>query len=351
MNKINKALKVLIILLILAIAMTLGLIQLNKPLDRNDTTMISVSVPEGSSTGDIAQILVDEGVVKSVTNFKIISKLFKHDGKYLAGRYSVSPGMSVNDICKTLVAGSNDLLSFTIPEGYTIEKTAQKLSDDGVVDYANFMQLVQNGDFSEFSFLKGAQKGKNHLEGFLFPNTYSIDADANEEQIITAMLSQFDTVFTDEYKARAKELGYSEYEIIIIASLIEREAQVDEDRGKVASVIYNRLDEGMKLQFCSTVQYVLGSDAVILSNSDIEVDSPYNTYKNKGLPPGPICSPGEASIKAALYPDESDYLYFVVSDKLDGSNNFSSNEEQFNRDREAFAKAYEKQQEAEGSDN
>ena len=187
--------------------------------------------------------------------------------------------------------------------------------------------------------MKDAQKGKNHLEGYLFPSTYQVAPKADEEQIITTMLNQFDTVFTDEYKARAKKLGYTENQIIIIASIIEKEAQVDEDRPKIASVIYNRLDDGMNLQMCSTVQYILGKAKPVLSVADTKIDSPYNTYIHSGLPKGPICSPGEASIKAALYPAKTDYMYFVVSEKLDGSHNFSKSYSKFEKDTRAYEKA------------
>ena len=213
-------------------------------------------------------------------------------------------------------------------------------SGQGLVDKKKFLEAAQNSDaYSDFGFLKDAQKGKNHLEGYLFPSTYQVAPKADEEQIITTMLNQFDTVFTDEYRARAKKLGYTENQIIIIASIIEKEAQVDEDRPKIASVIYNRLDDGMNLQMCSTVQYILGKAKPILSVADTKIDSPYNTYIHSGLPKGPICSPGEASIKAALYPAKTDYMYFVVSEKLDGSHNFSKSYSKFEKDTRAYEKA------------
>ena len=153
------------------------------------------------------------------------------------------------------------------------------------------------------------------------------------------MLNQYDKVFTKKYKKRAKELNLSENEIIIIASLIERESQYDGDRAKIASVIYNRIKAGMPLQIDATIQYALGKPKENLSIADTKIDSPYNTYTNKGLPPGPICSPGKASIKAALYPESTDYLYYVVSEKLDGTHNFSKDYNKFLKDKEAYSKA------------
>ncbi len=335
---------VLGILFVMIIGVSVILSVINKPLDRDNSTMITVTIEEGSSTTDIANALKDAGVIKSVTNYKICSKLYRCDGKYKAGIYSFSPSMTCSEIAKVIVSGKETTNTFTVPEGYTIKQIAELLDKDGLADKDKFIKATQNSsEYESFSFLKDAQKGKNHLEGYLFPTTYQIAKNADEEQIITTMLNQFDSIFTDKYKKRAKKLGYSENEIIIIASIIEKEAQVDDDRAKIASVIYNRLEKGMNLQMCSTIQYILGKTKPVLSIADTEIDSPYNTYQNAGLPKGPICSPGEASIKAALYPDDTDYLYFVVSEKLDGSHNFSKSYSKFQKDSAAYEKALEKQ--------
>ena len=343
-KSIKKAMIVLGILFVMIVGMTLVLSALNKPLDRDNNTMISVVIQEGSSTDDIANALKAAGVIRSVTNYKICSKIYRYDGKYKAGIYSFSPSMTCGEIAKVIVSGKETTNTFTVPEGYTIKQVAELLDENGLADKDKFIKATQNSSsYKEFTFLDDAQKGKNHLEGYLFPSTYQIAKNADETQIITTMLNQFDSVFTDKYKKRAKKLGYSENEIIIIASIIEKEAQVSEDRAKIASVIYNRLDKGMNLQMCSTIQYILGEAKPILSIADTKIDSPYNTYQNAGLPKGPICSPGEASIKAALYPDKTDYLYFVVSEKLDGSHNFSKSYSKFQKDSAAYEKALEKQ--------
>ena len=160
----------------------------------------------------------------------------------------------------------------------------------------------------------------------------------NEEQIIKVMLDQFEK---QPYKVYAESgSSYSLNDIITVASIIERECKVDEERPLVASVIYNRLAKGMPLQMCSTVQYVLGKQKEVLTYADTRIESPYNTYTNAGLPPGPICSPGLAAVQAALHPADTDYLYFVLSEKLDGTSNFSSDYAQFERDKAAYDKAY-----------
>ena len=341
-NAIKKALLILVIIFAVIIGSSALLSALNSPMDRTDHSYTMVTVKEGATTDDIAEALKDAGVIKSTTRYKICSKIWRYDGNYKAGVYSVSPSMSCSDIAKIVVSGKANVHTITIPEGYTIKQTAEALDKAGMCDKDAFLKAARNSSFKEFDFLDDAQSGKNHLEGYLFPSTYQIAVGASPEQIITTMLDQFDQEFTAKDKARAKKLGYSENDIIIIASIIEREAQTDDDRAKIASVIYNRLDKGMKLQMCSTVQYVLGKNKPILSIADTQKKSPYNTYLHKGLPKGPICSPGKKSIQAALYPDHTDYLYFVVSEKLDGSHNFSKTEAQFEKDSAAYAKALEK---------
>ena len=338
-KSVKKALGILIALLLILIALSASLLIINKPKDRTDNTFVVVKIKEGSSTNDIAKELYKKGVISSVSKYKLVSKIWRYDGKYKAGSFSVSPSMRSSDIAQTIVKGVSSTKTFTIPEGYTIEQTATKLDKEGIVNKDKFLEIAKHGNFSKFSFLKGAQTGDNHLEGYLYPDTYAVDLDADETQVITTMLNQYDKVFTKKYRKRAKELNLSENEIIIIASLIERESQYDGDRAKIASVIYNRIKAGMPLQIDATIQYALGKPKENLSIADTKIDSPYNTYTNKGLPPGPICSPGKASIKAALYPESTDYLYYVVSEKLDGTHNFSKDYNKFLKDKEAYSKA------------
>ncbi len=335
----KKALTILIVILLILIALSATLLIINRPKDRNDNTFVIVKIEAGSSTDDIARALHKKGVISSVSKYKLVSKLWRYDGKYKAGSFSVSPSMRSSDIAQTISKGVSSTKNFTIPEGYTLEQIAKKLDKEGIVNKDKFLDVARHGDFSKFSFLKGAQSGDNHLEGYLFPDTYAVDLDADETQIITTMLNQYDKVFTKKYRERAKELNLTENQIIIIASLIERESQYDGDRAKIASVIYNRIKAGMPLQIDATIQYALGKTKENLSIDDTKIDSPFNTYTNKGLPPGPICSPGKKSIKAALYPEDTDFLYYVVSEKLDGTHNFSKDYNQFLKDKDAYSKA------------
>ncbi len=345
-KSIKLALMILIAILVVIIGTSSILSFLNRPMNRDDNTYKIVTIEEGSSTAQIADTLQEEEIIDGTTSYKILSKLWRYDGKYKSGQYSLSPSMSKSDIAKTIISGISAGTMVTIPEGYTINEVADTLAEQGLVDRDDFIETLHSDVFdAQFPFLQDAQKGNNHLEGYLTPETYSIPKDATSEEIITMMLSQFDSIFTEEDKKKAEELGYTPNEIVIIASLIEREAQVDEDRATIASVIYNRLDKGMKLQIDATIQYVLGGHKETVTIADTKMDSPYNTYLNDGLPPGPICSPGRESIEAALNPEKTDYLYYVVSEKLDGTHNFSTNYEDFQKDVQAYSDALAKQEE------
>lgn len=339
---------ILVVVVIATVACFIAMNQMAKPYDSKDKSVVTVTVPSGATTESIGQILVKEKVIESASAFKYYSKFKHYDGKYKAGSYALSPSYSMDKIAKIIESGKTNDITFTIPEGYTEYDIATKLAKLGIVKKSTFIDALESGDFTDsYSFLKDAQSGSHKLEGYLFPSTYSVPADADSNYIINAMLKKYDSVFTDKYKARAKKLGYSENEIIIVASIIEKESGVDKDRSKIASVIYNRLKISMPLQMDSTVQYVLGLDnnrKKDLSNDDTQVDSPYNTYTNAGLPPGPICCPGEASIKAALYPDTTKYIYFILSDKLDDSMTFSTNYKQFLKDKEAYYDARDAQE-------
>ena len=331
-----------VVLLIAVLAAVVYINGLDKAYDSGSPDTVNITVESGSTTADIGALLQEEGIIESASDFKFFSKFKGYDGKYQAGTYALAPSMKLSEIAEIIISGKTNNMTFTIPEGYTIYQIADKLAEEGVVDEEKFKMLLAEGDFA-YDFLEGAQSGKNHLEGYLFPETYTVEFAADERTVIETMLKQFDTVFSQEYRKRAEELGYSLNEILVVASIIERESQVDDERGKVASVIYNRLKKDMPLQMCSTVQYVLGKQKETLTDADTQIESPYNTYIHPGLPPGPICCPGAASIKAALYPDDTDYLYFVVSDKLDGTQKFSSDYNQFLKDKEAYYNALEQQ--------
>ena len=305
----------------------------SKPLDPNSNESISVTIPSGTGTAGIANLLEENNLINNKGVFKLQSRSKGYDGKYKAGQYSLSPSMSMEEIMELLLKGKDETVRFTIPEGYDIKRTTAKLSEEGLVNTEAFVKEIETGQF-DYKFLADSPAGPDRLEGFLFPDTYDIFTTANEHDIVDKMLYQFNKIFTDEYYARAEELGMSVREVITLASIIEREARVQEDRPVIASVFYNRLKIGMPLQSCATVQYILGEQKAVLSIKDTKIDSPYNTYIISGLPPGPIASPGADSIKAALYPADTDYVFFLA--KGDGSHAFSVTYEQFLKDKAKY---------------
>jgi len=333
------AIRVILILLLIGALGFIGYSYvkgINKVKDPGDTAVRTIQIVEGSSTQDIAEALEEGGVIGRAFDFRLFSKLRGYDGGYLAGEYKLSPSMDMETIANIITAGSVKLEFFTIPEGLTVNQIALRLHQNGKADYDTFMKLASGGSF-DYDFLPSdLPEGEERLNGFLFPDTYNFPEDADEYAIITTMLNRFDEVYTPEMRARAKELGYTDREILTIASIIERETVLAEERPLVSSVIYNRLNDGMNLEMCSTVQFILGEQKEFLTYEDTAIDDPYNTYIYAGLPPGPICCPGIDSIKAALYPADTDYLFFVVSAKLDGSMAFSSDYDQFLADKDAY---------------
>ncbi|WZL71474.1 endolytic transglycosylase MltG [Clostridiaceae bacterium 35-E11] len=292
------------------------------PVNADSNKNVMLEITKGSSTSQIAAVLKEEKVIKNDLAFRILSKIVKADGKMKAGKFLLNTSMSANDIIHILVQGDvvKDTIKFTIPEGFELRQIADRLYEKGLIDKEKFIEIANNGDF-DYKFLKDIPKGENRLEGYLFPDTYEVSKDVTEKELIVKMLNRFDAVFEEAYYERTAELNMDINQIITIASIIEREAKLDEERSIVSSVFHNRIRKGMLLQSCATVQYILGERKENLSLKDIEIDSPYNTYKYEGLPPKPIASPGKASIEAALYPEKTDYLYFVVS--KNGKHTFS----------------------------
>lgn len=297
---------------------------LKLPVDNSSTENIVINIPKGSSSSKIASILKENNVIRNELYFRFISKQRKIGGKYQAGEYKLNKAMDIDEIIDKLINGDIyvETVKFTIPEGFELRQIVDRLAsiNELNINREKLMDVIENEDF-EFDFLKEIPKGKNRLEGFLFPDTYEVKNDITEKELVSKMLNRFDKIFEKEYYTKAKELNMSINDVIALASIIEREARVDSERPIISSVFHNRLKKDMLLQSCATVQYVLGERKEKLTYKDLEIDSPYNTYKHVGLPPMPIASPGKASIQAALYPDDSKYLYFVA--KGDGSHVFS----------------------------
>ena len=280
---------------------------------------VMVKIPAGSTVLEIADILDDEGIIDHAMIFRFWEKLGR-DNVFQQGGHLVGRGQSYGNIIKKLTStpdvGAYETVTVVIPEGYEARMIAKKLSDMGLVDEERFMEELEKGDF-DFDFISEIDRKENRLEGYLFPATYELMVGESEHDIINRMLTAFNQRIVPLYKQSGT--SYSLDEIVTMASIVEREAANDSERGKVASVFYNRLKNDMAFGSCATVQYIIKERKDVLSNSDIKIKSPYNTYINKGLPIGPIASPGESSVKAALYPEDTDYLYFAA--RADGSEN------------------------------
>lgn len=339
-NKRNKK-KLFLPLMILGI-IALAVIGLNaylfvggQPVDPQSGDSIVLEIPEGSGTAQIAAVLEENQLIKSGMVFRIKSKISSYDGKFKAGTYTFSQEMAMKEIMDIIMGGRSIGETFQIIEGLNLKQVADSLEEQGIVDADEFLDEAENGTF-DYAFMKYLPDGPKRLEGFLFPNQYEAPINADAHQIIDIMLNQFDKVFPEKDYAKADLLGMDVYDIVVVASLIEREVRDDAERPKVASVVYNRLEQGMRLEFCSTVQYILGEPQAILSIADTQIESPYNTYLHEGLPPGPICSPGEAAINAALEPADTTYLYFVLKSGDATTHNFSSTYDDFLKDKEVY---------------
>lgn len=287
---------------------------------------VTVNIPEGSGGTAIAQSLYDAGVISDKEAFATEVKRQEADSKLKSGTYVFVTGGDVAEVVSRLVTGPNSSKgTVTVAEGLTVKKTAKVVGESLGISTEDFLEQAKASNYSaRYAFLANAQN--DSLEGFLYPTKYDFGSEKNvtADTVIKAMLDKYQSEvasldFASAEAAIKSQYGVtmSDYDIIKLASIIEREAISEDDRGKVASVFYNRLKAGMPLQSDATMSYVTGGE---VTADDLKAQSPYNTYLNKGLPPTPICTPSLASIKAALSPDTTDYLYFLIIEKGDYSN-------------------------------
>lgn len=323
----------LIISLVLMIGY-FGCLSLLQPISGSGSvTDKKVVIPIGASSKQIGEIMYKQGLIRNGLVFRLYLKSQGLDGKLQAGEYVLNTGMSTQAIVKRLVKGESAEFSFTIPEGFTTRQIADRLEQAGLVDKAKFMDLAAHGDFN-YDFVKGLPEGAARLEGYLYPDTYKIASHTTEKQIIEMMLDRFAKEITPGFKQKAAEQGLNLHQAVILASIVEREAQKDEERPKVAAVFLNRMKKGWKMESCATIQYALGVNKPRLLAKDLKIQSPYNTYIHAGLPTGPIASPGKPSLEAVVNPAPVDYMFFVVYE--DGKHVFSRTLEEHNRARAAY---------------
>nr|WP_042164822.1 endolytic transglycosylase MltG [Paenibacillus gorillae] len=286
-----------------------------------------IEIKKGSSAFAVADVLEEQGIIKNSFLFKYYLKLKKEGSRFQAGIYELKPGMKNDEIIAKLNSGetvAEKMIKFTIPEGFTLLQIADKLSQDKLIDKNVFMDLAEKqttwGDAEAVRSIPDDAKLHHRLEGYLFPETYELKIGSTEADILQRMITELDKKLAqlpEGWEDVLAERKLTLHQLLTIASLVEREVVVKEERAVVSGIIRNRLEKGMPLQIDATVQYLLDKPKERLMEKDLQVESPYNTYKVKGLPPGPIANPSLASIQAALYPEKTDYYYYVT--KKDGS--------------------------------
>ena len=281
----------------------------------------TVVIPEGATTDEVAHILHEAGLVRFPLLYRLYAKVRSWSGSYLVGEFTLNSAMSYDEMRYALAPkkGAREQIRVTIPEGFTTDEIIDRFVALGIGTREGFAQVIEEGGTFGYDFLADIPQveGRTYrLDGYLFPDTYFVYADSNETEIITKLLSNFNRKFDERLRAEAAAAGYSVDEIVRLASIIEREAYYREDMPLIASVFANRLKSGRFpcLESDATVKYAkeLTGSAEALTAADIDgIDSPYNTYRQKGLPPGAICSPGYDAIAAAVHPADTDYYYFL----------------------------------------
>ncbi len=285
----------------------------NRPL----SSSLEFEIKEGDTLNNVLDNLSKDKKLRSEFFVKISTKVFGYDTNIKPGKYKFDNDISLENFITQLNKGvvSDDYIRVTIPEGYSIESMSE-VFDKSELNFTknDFINEVKN--YKLPSYIKKDNGRRYSLEGFLFPDTYHFDKESTPKVVIDTMLKRFEEVFGELQKEEKVSIKNEDIDkIVTMASIVEREIIHDEERAKAASVFYNRLNVAMPLQSCATVIYSLGAHKEVLYYSDLEVDSKYNTYKYSGLPIGPISSPGKESLRAAISPDSTKYLYFILNDE------------------------------------
>ncbi|MGM0853238.1 MAG: endolytic transglycosylase MltG [Bacillota bacterium] len=295
-----------------------------KPVDPDNTKPVKVEIPIGSGVTSIGNILEEEGIVKNSTVFKYYVK-FNNESGFQAGSYDLTPSMTLSEIVNSLKTGKvmrKAEFKITIPEGLQLDQIAEIIAEKSPYKQEEIKKKLSDKKWleqlkQEYPALITDEiikkEIKRPLEGYLYPATYPFyEKKPSLEAILTKMIAQTNEVLA-QYEGAMADRDYTAHELLTLSSLIEEEATEKADRGKISSVFYNRIEEGMPLQTDPTVLYALGKHKKRTVYKDLEVDSPYNTYQVKGLPPGPIANAGVSSIEAALEPEDTEYYYFLAS--------------------------------------
>ena len=331
------------------------------PVDPENPETVAFEIASGQSLSRVAYNLEEAELIRSRTVFKYYCDFAGMGQKIQTGHYELNRGMSVMDIANQLTMGDGNPMvrKITLIPGETVEDFAEKLiRDEAIEDRQAFLELCRTGEaFRDYYYIADVLDGGNAgqrkyvLEGYLAPNTYEVYTNATAEEILRKLLSQTEAVFSAELQERAESLGMSMDQALTLASLIEKEAK-ETDFARVSAVFHNRLKAGMKLESDVTIHYITGVRRMALTQSDLRVKSPYNTYANAGLPAGPICNPSPRAIQAALYPDETllaeNYLFFCAKEPESGELYFSRTLAEHERAVAVYAPLWQKYDETRG---
>lgn len=323
----GRALIILLLIVVIGIV-SIFISTIRKPLKISQSEVVNVE--EGDSFYSIINRLSNEKKIKSPFIIKIYAKLTGLDLEVVPGSHTLDGTMSLNDVAKILKDTNNaNTITVTIPEGFNVEDIAARVEENGICTKDEFLSAVKSYPLP--AYVSDNADKRYNLEGFLFPDTYNFEIGVKPEYIIETMIKRFEEVWAEVTKGM--DIKQEEIEKVInVASIIEKEARVDEDRPLIASVIYNRLKQGMPLQIDATVIYAHGYYIENVRNRHLAIESKYNTYLHKGLPVGPICNPGEPSIKAALHPADTNYLFYLLAS--DDEHYFTDNYDDFLKKKE-----------------
>jgi UPF0755 protein len=302
---------------------------------------VTIVVKKGSTAASIADEAAAAGVVPSAMMFRLKARDADMSSKFKPGSYQLATGMPYEVVFEALAAGPKvEYTDVTIPEGFTAKQVAERIASKTGISEDELVRLVTKGA-SQFAaqhpYLERAYDGS--LEGYLFPKTYRIKKGASAESVVEMMLDQFDKEIANVDMSFATSKNLNTTDVTIIASILEKESQLDDEFPLVSSVIYNRLHQKMRLELCSTVMYTMPDGTKVLKDSDTKVKTPFNTYEKSGLPAGPICNPGLRALDAAAHPKQTKYLYYVLTGK-DGSQTFAATYADFLKAKEKYKKTF-----------
>ena len=317
---------------IIAMSITIALVVLVLFWPQPNPSYVSkVTVITGSTLGEISKQLYEKKIISNEQMFRWAVQVMGKEKEIPVGTFQLVDTQSNYDIIKQLVYGSPELIKVRLLEGWSVKQIAAHLNEVMGFELDEILDISK-----DYHFLKKHNIKASTIEGYLFPDTYLFFNGDTPTSVLDNVVSEYKKFWRDAFRDRARELNMTEHEVVTLASIIEGEAIYDKERPTISGVYHNRLNRGMRLQADPTIQYIIEDGPRRLLNRDLRIDSPYNTYKNKGLPPGPINSPGAQSLKAALYPEENEYLFFVA--RGDGYHTFTTNEKDHNNAKKQLQK-------------